>query len=375
MASIVVFFTNYGPYHLARLEAFQKVCNQKNWNLNCIEFSRVEELYPWEISKKSSQIFLETLDKDNSVESLSTHLMIERLFKKLNILKPDVIAIAGYANIIMLSALVWSVLNRKKAILLSASKEDDALRNPIIETIKSQIVRFYAAALVGGNPQKRYLQKLGMPCDSINFGYNVVGNDSFHPSVLKNLENPLDKPYFLSVNRFVPKKNIFFLLEVYNLYQKSCPSTVYDLVLCGDGPLRAEIEAYIIENELENKVHLPGFLQHSELKAYYAHAKCFIHASLQEQWGLVVNEAMAAGLPVIVSNQCGCFEDLIVEGVNGFGFRPNNPKELLDLMLKVTSRDIDLEGIGTTALKYIQNFSPEYFANGLRKSVEHALSF
>ncbi|NEO65818.1 MAG: glycosyltransferase, partial [Moorea sp. SIO4G2] len=91
-------------------------------------------------------------------------------------------------------------------------------------------------------------------------------------------------------------------------------------------------------------------------------------------WGLVVNEAMAAGLPVLVSNRCGCFEDLVVEGINGFGFNPYDREQLTKLMFKVSSGEIDLDNISQAALQHIHKFSPEYFAQGLIKAVEYALA-
>ena len=137
--------------------------------------------------------------------------------------------------------------------------------------------------------------------------------------------------------------------------------------------MRPQIEQQIKELGLQKFIHLPGFLQQEELLPYFAHASCFIHASTQEQWGLVVNEAMAAGLPVIVSNRCGCFEDLVIEGVNGFGFDPTNQQKLTDLMLKMSSGKVDLSVMGEASLQHIQKYSPDYFAQGLMKALEYSL--
>jgi glycosyltransferase involved in cell wall biosynthesis len=274
----------------------------------------------------------------------------------------------------MLSALVWSRWHQKPAIILSDTKENDAPRSWWREKLKSWIVKQYKSALVAGQPHKRYLMKLGMPAEAIFLGYDVVGNDVFHPGKIKSLPNPLKKPYFLAINRFVPKKNLSFLISSYAAYRQAVGANTWDLVLCGDGQLRPQIEQQIAQLGLKEVIHLPGFLQQDELLPYFAHANCFIHASIQEQWGLVVNEAMAAGLPVLVSNRCGCFEDLIIEGVNGFGFDPENSQQLINLMLKVSSEEVDLANMGNAALKHIQKFSPDYFAQGLIQAVEYALA-
>jgi glycosyltransferase involved in cell wall biosynthesis len=257
---------------------------------------------------------------------------------------------------------------------MSESKEDDAPRTWWRELIKSWLIKPYKAALVGGQAHKRYLIKLGMSTNSIFLGYDVVGNDFLQPDKIQSLPNPLKKSYFLAINRFVPKKNLLFLISSYAAYRQIAGNNAWDLVLSGDGQQRPQIEQLIAELGLSDVVHLPGFLQQNELLPYFVHASCFIHASIQEQWGLVVNEAMAAGLPVLVSNRCGCFEDLVIEGVNGFGFDPENSQQLTDLMLKVSSEKIDLAQKGNAALEHIQKFSPDYFAQGLMQAVEYALT-
>ena len=309
----------------------------------------------------SAYIFLETtlehhtfnvssIAKDKPLEEVPKLEMIARLYTKLNILKPDAIAIAGYSNPAMLAALGWSLRHHKPAILMSASKEDDFPRSPITEYLKRWLIKAFKAALVGGKPQQRYLVKLGKPIESVFTGYNVIGNDTFHPSKTKCLPPPLTSPYFLSVNRFIPKKNLPLLINAYALYRQTIPQRsdirAWELVLSGDGKLRSNLEKQIKDLGLENTIHLTGFLQQKELLPYYAHASCFIHASVQEQWGLVVNEAMATGLPVIVSNRCGCFEDLMLEGVNGFGFNPENVEQLAMLMLKVSCGKLDIGKMG-----------------------------
>ncbi|MGC1396749.1 MAG: glycosyltransferase family 4 protein [Coleofasciculaceae cyanobacterium] len=373
MLTIAVIFTNYGPYHFSRLIAFQKLCHQLKWNTLGIELARSQIEYAWKTQLENFDCRLVTVIQNQPLEEVPLILLSNKIFGVLSQINPDVVAICGYEPM-MLSALVWSCWNRKPAILLSASKEDDAPRIGWRETVKHWIIKGYKAALVGGQPQKRYLTKLGMNVDSVFLGYNVVGNDNFHPDKIKSLVVPNQKPYFLAINRFIPKKNLLGLLSSYAIYHQIVGSDAWDLVICGDGILRPQIEQKIAELDLKDVVHLPGFLQQNELLPYLAHAKCFLHASIQEQWGLVVNEAMAAGLPVIISNRCGCFEDLIIEGVNGFGFDPENSQQLTNLMLKMSSGEIDLKKMSQAALEHIQNFSPEYFAQGLKQAVEFAIN-
>ena len=370
---IAILFANYGPYHLARVASAYHACKSRGWNLFGIELARSDEEYPWQTQAEQFPCDIISVINDCPLEKSKPTDLFRKLISLLNQTNPDAIAIAGYARPAMLVALLWCLYQRKTAILLSETTENDEPRSWWKEKIKKLIITSYQAALVGGNPHKRYLIKLGMPTDAIFLGYDVVGNEVFYPDQIKSLPSPLNKPFFLAINRFVSKKNLPFLLSAYANYRQLVGNSAWNLILCGDGELRLQIEQLINQLQIQDSVHLPGFLQQDQLLSYLAHAKCFIHASVQEQWGLVVNEAMAAGLPVLVSNRCGCYEDLIIEGVNGFGFDPENPQQLTELMLKISSEDIDLQTMGNAALEHIQKFSPDYFAQGLIQAIERNL--
>jgi glycosyltransferase involved in cell wall biosynthesis len=88
-----------------------------------------------------------------------------------------------------------------------------------------------------------------------------------------------------------------------------------------------------------------------------------------------VNEAMASGLPVLVSNRCGCAADLVQEGVNGFTFDPCDVEQLADLMLKISAFNFQLSTFGLESLRIISAWGPEQFANGLWNAVSTALKY
>ena len=372
--TIAILFTNYGPYHLARVKAFQHLVKKDDCQVIGIEITRDGVDYQWQTDVENSDLKIYAILGNLKPDEVSRNITVKKTFDLLSHINPDVIVIAGYARLSMLSALFWSLWYRKPSITLSDSKEDDEPRIWWKEGIKSFLVNKYSSALVAGNKHKKYLVKLGFPEDGIFMGYDVVDNSVFHPDKIKQLPSPIHKPYFLSINRFVAKKNLLLLITAYAHYHQKVGDKAWDLVLCGDGELRPQIEGLIKQYQLENHVYLPGFLQQGEMLPYFAHAQAFIHASITEQWGLVVNEAMAAGLPVIVSNRCGCFEDLVMEGINGFGFNPENQAELTNLMLKMSSEDIDLEAMGKASLSHIQKYSPDYFAQGLKSAIDFAIN-
>ena len=117
---------------------------------------------------------------------------------------------------------------------------------------------------------------------------------------------------------------------------------------------------------------MPGFKQYDELPGYYALANAFVHASTTEQWGLVVNEAMASGLPVIVSNRCGCVPELVREGVNGFTFDPDDTGQLSELMLSL-SKESQLPVMGNASRSIISDWGIERFGQGLSDAAEQPM--
>ena len=212
--------------------------------------------------------------------------------------------------------MLWCTRKRIPAIVMSDSAEIDEKRRPWREAIKRRIVSLFSAGLVAGGPHRRYLTALGMDNSLIRDGFDAVDNDHFATGAIAaradakalRAELCLPHPFFLTSCRFVAKKNLFALLAAYRRYRAMAGSSAWDLVLAGDGPLAAELRAVIAGHGLESCIHLPGFCQYEELPRYYGLASAFILPSTTEQWGLVVNEAMAAGLPVLVSTRCGCAE-------------------------------------------------------------------
>jgi glycosyltransferase involved in cell wall biosynthesis len=141
-------------------------------------------------------------------------------------------------------------------------------------------------------------------------------------------------------------------------------------VLAGDGPLRSELEQMAKHIGIGGAVHFAGHKNSSGLVPYYAFARCFVLPSRREPWGLVVNEAMAAGLPVIVSNRCGCTEDLVEDGVNGFVFDPAKDGQLAYAMTRVQDGGADkLAAMGRSSRSIISRYSPETWANEVARIV------
>jgi glycosyltransferase involved in cell wall biosynthesis len=265
---------------------------------------------------------------------------------------------------------------------MSDSTAEDEPRIWWRERVKRHVVGQFSSALVGGKLHVEYVVALGMPQERIFTGYDVVDNEHFSQGAARArtksdaLRGELGLPtqYFLASNRFIEKKNLPRLLHAYAQYRHRAGNKAWGLVMLGDGGLRSALEELVMELGIQGAVCMPGFKQYDELPAYYGLAGSFVHASTTEQWGLVVNEAMASGLPVIVSKRCGCAPDLVEEGRNGFTFDPYDVDALADCMLRMADPATDRAAMGQASREIIARWSPEFFAENLQKAAEAALN-
>jgi glycosyltransferase involved in cell wall biosynthesis len=376
---LAVLFDNLGPYHLARLRAAAG-----SYDLRAVEFASRSREYEWNESDARG-LQKAVIHQSGSSDDLTVSEYQNRLFRVLDDYDPSAVAVPGWGSRGALLALKWCLLRGIRGIVMSESTSWDEKRRPFREWVKRRIISSYSAALVGGTPQRDYMEKLGMPSDLISLGYDAVDNSFF----AKKAEEPggggwdvgnEKRPYFLASARFIQKKNLFQLLRAYARYRELMNSSIldgrhssgsrpWDLLLLGDGALRSDLSLLISDLGIDGHVQMPGFKQYEELPSYYAHAGAFIHASTTEQWGLVVNEAMASGLPVLVSNRCGCAADLVKEGENGWTFDPTNEEQMADCMRRISADDEVRFAMGSRSREIIRGWGPDRFAAGLSAAV------
>jgi glycosyltransferase involved in cell wall biosynthesis len=372
---VAVCFQRLGPYHHARLSAAGA-----QMPLAAIEISETDDTYAWSVIEGARGFQRMTLCPGRSFAASRSSLW-RRLDAALDGLLPAVVAVPGWSDACALRALRWCVSRGRRAVLMSDSARDDKLRRRWPEAAKSRIVALCGAALVGGAPHRAYAEALGFPAGAIFDGYDAVDNPHFAKGAAAARRNAaglrhefgLPDRYFLASSRFVEKKNLFRLIDAYDHYRRSASSNRWKLVLLGDGPLRSGLVEHIGRRDLVNEVILPGFEQYEQLPVYYGLAGAFVHASQTEQWGLVVNEAMASGLPVIVSERCGCVPDLVRPGVNGFTFDPYDVEALAGLLQRIADMTDDQRQVmGRAGQRLIADWGPERFADGLVRAVEAA---
>ena len=366
-----------GPYHLARLRAVHSYFSSKDIEVIAIETAGMDATYEWKQEFHADPYRREVVFPERVYEAIPSLEIHHQMTAILDRLQPDAVAITSYGTPDARACLMWCKKNRRIAILMYATKEDDAQRVWWKEAVKSTIVGLYDAALVGGTPQRRYLEKLGFPPDCIFQSCDTVDNAFFAEHCGKARNRPKDFfslpgirhfPYFLTSNRFIPRKNLKHLLEAYGTYRNEALHP-WPLLLLGDGPEREHLEHFVSQRGIEG-VYFCGFRQIEDLPAYYGLAGAFVHPAENDQWGLVVNEAMAASLPVLVSSGAGCALDLVDPGQNGYIFSPNDSAELTRLLIDMAKPDTDRIAMGKKSADIIRNWSPETFAYGLWQAIK-----
>jgi len=370
--AVAVVFHHIGPYHHARLNAAAD-----RLPVTGIEWS-TKGYDAWGSAEAPARYHKISLFSEAADGHPRNRQRREAFRWALEQARPDVVAVNGWNNFGSLAAANCCVRRGIPMVVMSESGRQDERRTSWKEGIKRRIVGLYSAALVGGQRHADYLDELGMPRERIFTGYDVVDNEYFRQKAdeIRSQRSEvrqkygLPENYFLASARFVEKKNFPTLIQAYAQYRlksQTGGNATWDLVLLGDGPLRETLNAQLSTLNLSEYMHLPGFKPYDELPVYYGLANAFVHASTTEQWGLVVNEAIASGLPVIVSERCGCAPELVQD--NGFTFDPTNERELAARLLEMASlSDEQRRQLGDTSYRIAANFAPERFGEGLERA-------
>lgn len=295
-----------------------------------------------------------------------------KLFPLLDTLNPDVIIAGAIAFPSGALAVAWGKKNNKKVIIFDDAKVEAVQRNPVVNFIKQAVYNGVDAMLYPAPDWEKTGKYWNFKKEQMFYGVDVVDNDFWGcPSDLKYQWGK----YFVSVGRQIPKKNYFPIAQAYVRYKKEMDNDAFDWVLIGDGPEHERIVKFIHDNHCENKVHFLPFLSQAELPAIYQHAEALICSSSSETWGLVINEAMAGGCPVIASVQCGATHTLIREGVNGFQFSCDDIDKLTELMLAYHKLPQNKKDAMKEASKQIiSNWGLDRFAKECCDAIDFAIS-
>lgn len=394
VASAALVWAQYGPYHLARLKALRAF--KRDCAIVGVEIADKTQTYAWTRSEPAEASAVVTLARGRVVESISAVEIFRAARSAFRKHDCRVVLIPSYWPISSLALILAARSLGAKVVMMNETHANTAKARGVFRFIKSIIVRQFDAAIVGGNPHRDYFCELGLRSERITLGYDAVDNVYFSAralcargdSIQVRRKHSLPLRFFLSVGRMEWKKNLELLVEAYALVKLRLGTACPQLVFVGSGRSEAALHERCLHHRLslyqcrkstvaraasDADVLFLGFRQVDELPEIYALAEAFVMPSREEEWGLVVNEAMACGLPVVVSRAAGCAPDLVHHGENGFQFDPFDAGQLAD-QLETVARDPALrQKMGAASQRIIGDWGCERFAAGASEAIDIAL--
>ena len=367
---VVFLHTDFRIYWPARLEALNKVFFQRGNQLDIIEIAGKGSPYSFSETVKSKNLNWHILFPDQRPECLSGNTIKKTLYRLLNQITPDIIIAGAIAFPSGALAVAWGQEHNCKIIVFDDAKIEAVKRNWIIERIKRTVYNGVDAMLYPAFEWERTGRYWGFIPEQLFYGIDVVDNDCWAtPRALKyDWGN-----YFVSVGRQIPKKNYLSIAKAYCKYANEVGPSAYKLVLIGDGPEHGIIVDYVNQvGHTDDVIFLP-FLPQDELPAIYQNAKALSSSSSSsETWGLVINEAMACGCPIIASVQCGATNTLVQEGKNGFRFSCEDINRLAELMIKIHNlTDKQRQSMREASKTIIADWGLDRFVKGCFEAMDY----
>jgi glycosyltransferase involved in cell wall biosynthesis len=290
---------------------------------------------------------------------------------------PDFIVCGGYNYMASWQSMSWARRNRVPFTLWAESTTRD-LRSglTLIESLKVKFLRGCNAFVVPGKSAVEYLKQYGVPHEMIFTAPNAVDTQFFsqranairRDAAVHRQSLRLPPRFFLFTGRLVLEKGTFDLLDAYEALPPSVRNEI-GLVFVGDGAARSTLEHRAAAIH-PGSIQFAGFAQRESLPAYYALADALVFPTHTDTWGLVVNEAMACGLPVISSDAAGCVSDLVENEWNGRVVSAGEVGQLSSAMEEL-ARNAELRSLmGQRSKERIQQYSPEAWAAGMAHAVQ-----
>jgi glycosyltransferase involved in cell wall biosynthesis len=336
----IFIWENFGPGHIDRCAAVADSIS--TIPLLAIELVGSSSTYEWarEETTAFKRITLfpnQNIDNVPSLRILSRCLGIALRYRKSNFFlchyeRPEILILAWILR-----------LAGARVYVMNDSKFDDYPRKLHLEVVKWIFYSPYHGALSSGERSADYLRFLGVPKQSIEVTYNTLSlarlrSNASSYSQEMGVENHQSR-HFTLVARLVPKKNIFRTLEAYAIYVGTDTSP-RRLVIAGSGPLECELRAYAETLGIASLVDWLGFVQTKAVSNILTNTLALLLLSTEEQFGNVVIEAQAFGVPCIVSTNVGARDHLIRSGVNGFIVEPENPRGAAYFMRVLASQPV-----------------------------------
>ncbi len=358
------------PY---RIPVFNALATHEGIDLKVIFLAETHPtLRQWRVYKDEIRFSYEVLPSWRLRVGHSHFLLNGGLAASLKKFSPDAIICGGYNYVASWQALMWARRHRVRFILWSESNAKDTRgQRKVVEFLKNRFCKRCDGFVVPGKSAFEYLRMLGSPAESVFTAPNAVDNTFFAMQAEQVKRQPaefrerlgLPRRFILFVGRLVFEKGVFDLLESYSKLESGLRSEV-GLVFAGAGDAREELVQQA-KRISPGTVCFTGFVHREDLSGLYAVAETLVLPTHSEVWGLVVNEAMACGLPIIVSNVTGCLADLVDDGWNGYVVPPEDPDKLSVAINSLVRQPEVKRKMSAHSLERIRSYSPEACAGGL----------
>ncbi len=381
--NIAILFSDFGPYHVARIEALAAALQKQGDHLFAYRFSEASPIYGWKPATPSNAtvVTLGTANPSGAAESLA---MARAFGKSLRKNKIKAAFMPSYSPLPNMLCVLSARLAGTRLILMNESWRLTERASFLGKAAKHCLVRLFSSALVGGTPQKQFACDYGQDPAKVFLGYDAVDTAYYEQQSAQWKQAPaatlpipnLPSRYFLNLGRFVFKKNIPSLIRAYAGLLKRYPTVDIALVLVGEGDEEPALRKLVTElqvpmrdgttagsGETAGVVFYP-FQQVDKTPLFFSRCEAFILPSMYEEWGLVVNEAMASSTAVIVSENVGCASDLVIDGINGFKFNPASVEQLEAILEKFVQDPGLAARLGAAGLQHIRGWGPSRFAGG-----------
>jgi glycosyltransferase involved in cell wall biosynthesis len=275
----------------------------------------------------------------------------------------DLVIMPGYHRAEYWAMLVVCILLRRKRAVFCDSTLLDRPRTAWRDWAKRWFFGWCNGFFCYGIRSKEYLMSYGVSESKIAYrcqaaalphGYGV---DKVLSHYQLNWHGLADAPRFLYVGRLSVEKGLDDLFAAFCILYKRLPQARLDLV--GAGPMADELKRRVTNLKMTHAISFLGSKSLEDIALLFQTCTALVLPSHSEPWGLVVNEALSYGCPVVVSSACGCVPDLVREGVTGYAFEAHNVDQLAQALDSVRHLSSDRQAVARKCLELVSDYTPE----------------
>jgi len=280
-------------------------------------------------------------------------VMVSRgVVRELRAFRPDAVGVGGWNQPAFWQALGYCRVRRVPLLVWVESTAHDARSEAgPLEAAKRLMIRGASGFFVPGRASAEYVRSFGVPDEQVSHAPNAVDADVFGRAAVDRSGRATCT--FLYAGRLDAEKGLDVLLRAF-------ARSPGDLVLAGSGPEETRLRALA-----DGRVRFLGPLDRDALVPIYAEADAFVLASRSEPWGMVLNEAATAGLPLIATEGAGAAHDLVEDGVNGFRVPAGDEEALAAALTRVAEDGPFRLAAGARSRQLVARFTPEAWADGV----------